>query len=257
MPIHPTAIVHPKAKVSPKADVGPYCIVHENVELKDGVKLDSHVVAAGWTTLGENCRVHPFASVGGDSQDLKFKGERTFVKIGAGTTIREYVTVNGGTGADTETVIGKNCHIMAYAHIAHNCVVGDGVVIANCGTLAGHVTVEDKAVIGGLAAIHQFCRIGTMSIIGGCSKVIQDIPPYMMADGHPAVVRSINLVAMQRRDIPAETQKQIKNAFKLIYRSGLNTSQALEKLKAEADHSEEIHRFIRFIEASERGISKA
>lgn len=238
------------------AEIGPYSIVHENVEIKEGVKLDSHVVVNGWTTVGANCRIHPFASIGGDSQDLKFKGERTYVKIGEGTTLREYVTVNGGTGAETETVIGSGCHIMAYAHIAHNCVIGDNVIIANCGTLAGHVTIEDKAVIGGLVAIHQFCRVGTLAIIGGCSKVIQDIPPYMMADGHPAVVRSINTVGLQRRNVDAESQRQIKNAFKLIYRSDLNTSQALVQLKSNANHFPEVHHLIQFIETAERGISK-
>lgn len=256
MPIHATAIVHPKAKVAASAEIGPYCVIHENVEIQDGVKLDSHVVVNGWTTIGPKCRIHSFASIGGDSQDLKYQGERTYVKIGGGTTIREYVTVNGGTGAETETLIGSGCHIMAYAHIAHNCVIGDEVILANCGTLAGHVTVADKAVIGGLVAIHQFCRVGTMAIIGGCSKVVQDIPPYMMADGHPAVVRTLNTVGLQRREVPAETQRELKNAFKVIFKSGLNTSNALQQLKAESNHTPEVRHLIEFIEQSERGISK-
>lgn len=256
MAIHPTAIIHPKAKVDPTAEIGPYCVVYENVVIEEGVRLDSHVVVNGWTTLGARCRVHPFASVGGDTQDLKFKGERTFVKIGPETTLREYVTVNGGTGEDTETVIGSGCHIMAYAHIAHNCVVGNNVIIANCGTLAGHVEVEDKAVIGGLVAIHQFCRVGEMAIIGGCSKVIQDIPPYMMADGHPAVVRGLNLLGLKRRQVSDASQRKIKQAFKTIYKSGLNTSNAIKKLKEETNHSEEVTRLIGFIQSSERGISK-
>lgn len=256
MAIHPTAIVHKGAKIAPTVEIGPYCVIHENVVLEDGVQLDSHVVVNGWTTLGARCRVHPFASVGGDSQDLKFKGERTFVKIGPDTTIREYVTINGGTGEDTETVIGSGCHIMAYAHIAHNCEVGNNVIIANCGTLAGHVIVEDKAIVGGLVAIHQFCRIGTLAIVGGCSKVIQDIPPFMMGDGHPAVVRGINLVGLKRREVTEESQKELKKAFKIIYRSGLNTSNAIKEIQAQTNHSEEVQHFIQFISSSERGISK-
>jgi len=256
MAIHPTAIVHQGAKIASTAEIGPYCVVHENVEIGEEVRLDSHVVVDGWTTLGDRCRVHPFASVGGDSQDLKFKGERTFVKIGPDTTIREYVTINGGTGEDTETVIGSGCHIMAYAHIAHNCIVGNNVILANCGTLAGHVIVEDKAVIGGLVAIHQFCRIGTLSIIGGCSKVIQDIPPYMMADGHPAVIRGLNLLGLKRRQVSSESQKKLKLAFKLIYRSGLNTSNALKEISDQTNHSPEVHQFVEFIKSAERGISK-
>lgn len=256
MPIHPTAIVHPKAKIAATADIGPYCVVHENVEINAHVRLDSHVVVDGWTTLGEGCRVHSFASLGGDSQDLKFKGEKTFVKIGSKTTIREYVTINGGTGEGTETVVGSSCHIMAYAHIAHNCVVGDHVVIANCGTLAGHVVVEDMAVIGGLVAIHQFCRVGAMSILGGCSKVIQDIPPFMMGDGHPAVVRGLNLLGMKRRGVTEEAQREIKKAFKIIYKSGLNTSNAVKEIQSQNFQSKEIEQLLQFISASQRGISK-
>ncbi len=256
MPVHPTAIVHPKAKIAESADIGPYCVVHENVELGENVRLDSHVVVDGWTTIGEGCRIHPFASIGGDTQDLKFKGEKTLVKIGANTTLREYVTVNGGTAEGTETVVGSGCHIMAYAHVAHECIVGNDVIIANCGTLAGHVVVEDKAVIGGLVAIHQFCRIGEMSIIGGCSKVIQDIPPFMMADGHPAVVRGLNLVGLKRREIASESQKEIKQVFKTIYKSGANTSNALAEVKKQGFHSKEVEKLIEFISTSQRGISK-
>jgi UDP-N-acetylglucosamine acyltransferase len=256
MAIHPTAIIHPKAQVAASAQIGPYCVVHQNVVIEENVCLDSHVVIDGWTTIGAGSRVHPFALVGGDSQVLKFKGEKTFVKIGPNTTLREYVTVNGGTGEGTETVIGAGCHIMAYAHIAHNCIVGNNVVIANCGTLAGHVTVEDKVVIGGLVAIHQFCQIGTMSIIGGCSKVIQDIPPFMMADGHPAVVRGLNLVAMKRRQVSEEAQKEIKKAFKLIYKSDLNTTNAVKAIQEQKFHTPEVAHLLNFISKSERGISK-
>lgn len=256
MPIHSTAIVHPKAQVAESADIGPYCVVHENVVIEENVRLDSHVVVDGWTTVGAGSRIHPFASVGGDSQDLKFKGEKTLVKIGPKTTIREYVTINGGTGEGTETLIGSGCHIMAYAHIAHNCIVGNNVIIANCGTLAGHVTVDDMAVIGGLVAIHQFCRVGTLAIIGGCSKVIQDIPPFMMGDGHPAIVRGLNLLGLKRREISAEAQKEIKQLFKIVYKSGLNTSNAIKKVQDQNFQSKEIESLVQFISNSERGISK-
>ena len=256
MAIHPTAVVDKQAKIGKDPQIGPYCIIGPNVTIGDGAVLMSHVVVDGHTTIGAGCTIFPFACLGTITQDLKFKGERTYVKIGARTTIREYVTVNGATGDETETVVGENCHIMAYAHIAHNCVVGNQVIIANVGTLAGCVTIEDQAIIGGLSAVHQFCRVGRLAIVGGCSKVVQDIPPFMMADGHPAVVRGLNTVGMQRKGIAEEAQKDLKQAFKILFKSGLNTSHALEQIRQEVRTGEELNQFVRFVETSERGISK-
>ncbi|MDP8262811.1 MAG: acyl-ACP--UDP-N-acetylglucosamine O-acyltransferase [Candidatus Ancaeobacter aquaticus] len=255
MNINTLSVVHKNAKIGNNVTIGPFCTVGENVEIGDGTTLISHVVVDGYTTIGQNCTIFPGAAIGLITQDLKFKGEKTFVKIGSGTTIRENVTVNSATGEGTETVVGDNCHIMAYAHIAHNCIVGNNVIIANVGTLAGCVTIEDQAIIGGLVAIHQFCRIGKLSIVGGCSKVVQDIPPYMMADGHPAVVRGINSVGMKRKGHTLETQRTLKNVCKVFFRSDLNTKQALEKL-SDLPQLPEVKEFIQFVNKSERGICR-
>lgn len=236
MSTHPTAIVHKNAKIASGVEIGPYVVIEENVEIGKGCKISSHTV------------------IGGPSQDLKYKGECTFVRIGENTTIREFVTVNCATGEGEATVIGNNCFLMAYVHIAHNCRVGDGVIIANCGTLGGHVEIEDKAIIGGLVAIHQFCRIGTLSLIGGCSKVVQDIPPYMIADGHPAKVYTINSIGLQRNNISEETRNDLKKAFKFIYKSGLNVPHAIQKIQDEIHSTPEITHLIDFIQNSSRGI---
>ena len=236
MKIHPTAIIHKKAKIHNTVEIGPYTVVGENVEIGRGGKIYSHAV------------------IGSPSQDLKYRGERTYVRIGPDAIVREFVTINSATGEGKETVIGNNCFLMAYVHIAHNCCLGDGVVMANCGTLAGHVEVEDKAIIGGLSAIHQFCRIGTLALIGGCSKVVQDVPPYMIADGHPAKVYSINTIGLKRNNISDDTLHSLKQAFKIIYRSGLNISHALQKIQQEVSPSAEVTRLVQFIKSSDRGI---
>lgn len=256
MAIHPTAIVDSKAKIGKDVEIGPYCIIGPDATIRDGARLMSHVVVDGITDIGAKCTIFPFAVLGTITQDLKFKGERTYIRIGEGTTIREYVTVNGATGDEAETVVGKNCHIMAYVHIAHNCIVGNQVIIANAGTLAGCVTVEDQAIIGGLSGIHQFCRVGRLSIIGGCSKVVQDIPPFMMADGHPAAVRGLNTVGMKRKNISEQSQKELRQAYKILFKSKLNTSQGLEQIRRELQSSEELNQFLTFVESSERGISR-
>lgn len=236
MKIHPTAIIDKKAELDNDVEVGPYSIIYENVKIGKGTRISSHSV------------------IGSPSQDLKYKGEKTFVHIGKGTDIREFVTINRATGEGGKTVVGDNCLLMAYTHIAHNCVVGNGVVIANCGTLAGHVEIQDNAIIGGLVAIHQFCRIGALSLIGGCSKVVQDVPPYMIADGHPAKVYTINSVGLQRKGVKAETRNNLKSSIKIIYNKGLSTKSAVEKIKKEISPSKEISHLIEFITSSKRGI---
>lgn len=256
MGIHATAIVHKKAEIGKNVTIGPYSIIGESVQIGDNTSIASHVVIEGNSVIGAGCNIFPGAAIGLITQDLKFKGEKTFVKIGDGTTIREYVTVNGATGEGTETTIGKNCHIMAYAHVAHNCIVGNQVIIANVGTLAGCVTVEDQAIIGGLVAIHQFCKVGRLAIIGGCSKVVQDIPPFMMADGHPSACRGLNTVGMKRRGVSEAAQKALRNAFKIFFRSGLNTTQALDRITKEIEPLPEVNHFIEFIRKSERGICR-
>jgi UDP-N-acetylglucosamine acyltransferase len=254
--VHPSAIVHPGARIAPDCEIGPYCIIGEHVVLGPGCRLHSHVVIDGWTTLGRGNDIFPFASIGLKTQDLKWKGGITRTEIGDFNTFREYVTVHSATGAGEATVIGSHNHLLAYCHIAHNVRLGDHIVMSNVATLAGHVLVEDHAVVGGLAAVHQFCRIGKMAIIGGCSKVVQDVPPYMLADGNPAETRTINKVGLERNGVCEEAQAALKQAFRILFREGLATSNALARLQAELKPLPEIQHLIAFARASERGLSK-
>jgi UDP-N-acetylglucosamine acyltransferase len=254
--IHATAIIHPKAEVARSCEVGPYCVVGEHVRLGEGCVLHSHVVIDGHTTLGSRNEVFPFASIGLKTQDLKWKGGVTRTEIGDGNTFREYVTIHSATGDGEVTRVGSRNHILAYCHLAHNVVVGNGVIMSNVATLAGHVTVEDHAVIGGLAAIHQFCRIGAYSIIGGCSKVVQDVPPYMLADGNPATTRTINKVGLERGKISEEAQGALKAAYKILFREKLTIPNALAKIESELPPLAEVRHLVEFIRKSERGISK-
>ncbi|MDX9703551.1 MAG: acyl-ACP--UDP-N-acetylglucosamine O-acyltransferase [Candidatus Auribacterota bacterium] len=258
MSIHKTAIVHPKAKIAEGVEIGPYSVIGENVSIGKNTKIGPHVVIDGWTEIGEENRIFQFASIGAISQDLKYHGEEAYLKIGNRNTIREYVTMNIGTeGGGGVTKVGDNNLFMISSHIAHDCVLGNNIIIANVGTLAGHITIDDGAIVGGVVAIHQFCRIGKMAIIGGCSKVVQDIPPYMMADGHPAQVRGINLVGLRRKEFDKDSVSRIKDAHRILYRSNLNTSQAIDKMKEELGTDDpEIKTIIDFIALSERGISK-
>lgn len=254
--IHPSAIVHSGAQIGSDCEVGPYCIIGEHVVLGDRCRLHSHVVIGGHTGLGAGNEIFPFASIGLQTQDLKFKGGTTRTQIGDNNTVRECVTINSATGDGETTRVGSNNHILAYSHIAHNVVLGNHVVMSNVATLAGHVVVEDYAVIGGLAAIHQFCRIGKMSIIGGCSKVVQDVPPFMLVDGNPAVTRTINKVGMERHGLSEQAQSTLRQAFKVIFREGLTISNALARIEAELPKSPELQHLVNFVRTSERGISK-
>ncbi|MBU1694297.1 MAG: acyl-ACP--UDP-N-acetylglucosamine O-acyltransferase [Verrucomicrobia bacterium] len=252
--IHSTAIVDPGAELGENVEIGPYCVIGPHVKIGAGARLMAHVFMDGWTTLGAGCTVFPFASLGTQTQDLKYKGGVSRVEIGERTTIREYVTVNAATADGDVTRVGSHCHIMAYAHIAHDCRVGDEVIMANCATLAGHILVEDQALIGGLCGVHQFVRIGRLSIIGGCSKVTQDVPPFMMADGHPLGIHGLNSVGLKRRGVGEEAQRLLKNAYRVLYREGLSTSQALERLESETGQAPEIHELVEFVRHSNRGI---
>ena len=230
--IHPTAVIHPKAELGPDCEIGPYCVVGEHVHVGAHCRLHSHVVIGGHTRLGENNEIFPFASLGLQTQDLKWKGGVTRTEIGSNNTFREYVTVHSATGEGEVTRVGSDNHILAYCHIAHNVVLGNNVIMSNVGTLAGHVTVEDYAVIGGLAAIHQFCRIGRMSIVGGCSKVVQDVPPFMLADGNPAETRTVNKIGMERNGVSDSAQSMLRQAFKILFREGLTIPNALTRIEA-------------------------
>src|SRR6266404_5064010 len=254
--IHPTAIIHPKAGIGSDCMIGPYCVIGAAVVLGAGCRLHSHVVLDGHTCLGQENEIFPFASIGLKTQDLKWKGGVTRTQIGEGNTFREYVTVNSATADGQTTHIGSHNHILAYAHVAHDVTLGNHVIMSNVATLGGHVLVEDHAVIGGLAAIHQFCRIGKMSIIGGCSKVVQDVPPFMMADGNPAETRTINKVGLERNGVTAEVQAGLRQAYKILFREGLTVSNALARIEAELPPLPEIGHLVQFIRQSERGIGK-
>jgi UDP-N-acetylglucosamine acyltransferase len=254
--IHPTAVVHPKAQIGNGCEIGPFCVIGEHVSLGEKCKLHSHVVIDGHTTLGQGNEIFPFASIGLQTQDLKWKGGVTRVQIGDHNTFRECVTIHSATNDGDTTRIGSNNHILAYSHIAHDCVLGNDIVMSNVGTLAGHVTVEDGAIVGGLAAVHQFCRIGKLSIIGGCSKVVQDVPPFMLADGNPAETRTVNKIGLERNGVSEEAQIALKQAYKILFREGLTIPNALAKIEADLPQLPEIQHLMQFVRSSERGISK-
>jgi UDP-N-acetylglucosamine acyltransferase len=254
--IHPTAVIDPKAEMGADCQVGPYCVIGPNVVLGSGCLLHSHVVMDGHTVIGDHNDFFPFASIGLKTQDLKWKGGVTLTRIGDHNTFREYVTVHSATGDGETTRIGSHNHILAYCHVAHNVTLGNRVIMSNVATLAGHVTVDDFAVIGGLAAVHQFCRIGRMSIIGGCSKVVQDIPPFMLADGNPAQTRTINKVGMERNGISDRVQAAMKQAYKILFREGLTIPNALARIEQDCAPSPELQHLLQFVRSSERGISK-
>jgi UDP-N-acetylglucosamine acyltransferase len=252
--IHPTAIVDPRAELGAGTIVGPYCVIGAEVVLGQNCWLQNQVSLAGPMRAGAGNKFYAFCSIGQKTQDLKYKGEPTYLEIGDENTFREFVTVNRSTASTGKTRIGHRGNFLAYSHIGHDCTVGDEVVFSNNGTLAGHVQVDDHAVMGGLTAVHQFCRIGRYAITGGCSKIVQDVPPFMIADGNPAEIRGVNLVGLERKGFLPETVKLIKEAFRLIYRSKYNTRQAIEAIRKELPASEEITQIVEFIEQSERGI---
>ena len=254
--IHPTAIIHPGAQIAPGCRIGPYCIIGEHVSMGSECVLHSHIVVDGHTRLGARNEIFPFASIGLKTQDLKWKGGITRTEIGDDNTFREYVTIHSATSDGEATKVGSGNHILAYCHLAHNVTLGNRVIMSNVATLAGHVAVEDQAVIGGLAAVHQFCRIGRMAIIGGCSKVVQDVPPFMMADGNPAETRTINKVGLERNGISVDAQAALKTAFRVLFREKLTVSNALAKIEAEVPKLPEIVHLLDFVRKSERGISK-
>ncbi len=252
--IHPTAIVDAKAQIGAGTIVGPYCVIAADVTLGPECWLQHHVTLCGPTRAGARNKFYAYCSIGQQTQDLKYQGEPTYLEIGNENTFREFVTINRSTSSDGKTRVGNCGNFLAYSHIGHDCTVGDGVIFSNNGTLAGHVQVGDHAVMGGLTAVHQFCRIGRFAITGGCSKIVQDVPPFMIADGNPAKVRGINLIGLERKGFPADNLKPIKEAFRLIYRSKLNTRQAIEAMRKDLPQNEEIKEIIEFIEKSERGI---
>ncbi|MGC2131284.1 MAG: acyl-ACP--UDP-N-acetylglucosamine O-acyltransferase [Candidatus Aquilonibacter sp.] len=254
--IHPTAIVHPNANIARGVDIGPYCLVGENVSIGKGTVLQAHVVINGWTSLGEDCEIYPFATIGASSQDRKYTGERAFTKIGSRTVLREYVSVQRATGEDQVTAVGDDCLLLAYVHVAHNCILGNHVTMSNLAQLAGHVEVGDFVTIGGQAGVHQFTRIGRYAMVGGASKITKDVPPFFLIEGNPAEPYGLNSVGLRRAGFSVEERNEIKKFYKILYNPKLNVSQAVEEMKAEAS-SDPGRELVAFLEApSQRGILK-
>lgn len=253
--IHETAIIAEGAELGRDVDVGPYCVIGPNVRIGNKTELMSHVVVDGWTTLGKACRVFPFACIGKETQDLKFRGAKTFVEIGDETTLRECVTINASTNEGEVTKVGSRCHIMAYCHVAHQCTVGDEVIMSNSVNLAGHVIVENQAVIGGLTGVHQFVRIGRLCMIGAATKLSQDCAPFTTVDGKPARVRGLNRVGLERRGVSAESRDRLKAAYKILYRQELSRPQAIEAIEQQVESCPELEHLLTFLRTCERGLT--
>ncbi|WP_035605619.1 acyl-ACP--UDP-N-acetylglucosamine O-acyltransferase [Haloferula sp. BvORR071] len=256
--IHSTAVISPEAKLGANVRVGPYCVIGAGVELGEGCVLHSHVVIDGPCKIGKENEFFAFAAIGGKTQDLKYIGEPTYLEIGDRNVFRENTTVHRGTVAEIPTRIGNDNLLLCYSHVAHDCQLGNHIILSNNGTLAGHVEVGDHAIVSGLAAIHQFCRIGCHSIIGGCAKIVQDVPPYMIVDGHPGATRGLNLIGLQRRGFDEKSIKALKTAYKKLFlKKDGNLATALGSLKAEkAANNEQVKHLIEFVEGSKRGVSR-
>ncbi|MCK4351086.1 MAG: acyl-ACP--UDP-N-acetylglucosamine O-acyltransferase [Candidatus Krumholzibacteria bacterium] len=254
--IHDTAIIHPNAKIGDGTSIGPYSIIGEHVKLGSNCRIGSSVLIEGHTALGENNRVFHGAAIGTIPQDLKYGGALSYVKIGDNNVMREYVTINCATDEGESTLIGNENLLMAYVHVAHNCLLGDHVILANSVNLAGHVNIQDYAIIGGVVPVHQFVTVGAHSFIGGGSRIPKDIPPFVKVAGNPPRISGINAVGLQRRGFTSEQISQIKQAYKYLYRSGLNVTQALELIEKELPRTPEVMMFVDFINESRRGITK-
>ncbi|MDD5261651.1 MAG: acyl-ACP--UDP-N-acetylglucosamine O-acyltransferase [Methylacidiphilales bacterium] len=254
MPIHPTAVIASRARLPENVEIGPYCVVGPDVTLGEGCVLMNHASLQGPATFGKNNLFHPFCSIGGKTQDLKYKGEPTCLEVGDNNEFREFTSVNRGTNPDEKTVIGSDNLFLTYSHVAHDCVVGNHCILSNNGTLGGHVTLADYAIVSGLGAVHQFCRIGLHALVGGCTKIVQDVPPYFIADGNPAAVRAVNEVGLKRRGFSEEQIKVLRKALRILYNLKFNTSQALAALEEEFGQHNEVQVLIQFARESSRGI---
>ncbi len=252
--IHPTAIVAPDAALESGVEVGPHVIVGPKVTVGARTVLGARVILERNVRLGADCRVGAGSILGGDPQDLKYQGEETWTTVGDGTVIREYATINRGTVQSGKTTVGAGCLIMTYAHVAHDCHIGDGVIISNGVQLAGHVTIDERAILGGMTGAHQFVRIGAYAFVGGMTKITKDVPPYCKADGNPIRLFGLNTIGLQRSGFPRETIEELKRAYRLFFRSDLNISQAQARAHADLASLPEVERFVSFIAGSERGV---
>lgn len=255
--IHPTAIVDPKAELDANVEIGPYSIVADNVSIGSGTVIGPHAMIEPYTSIGPDCRIFQYASIGAAPQAIKFKGEITYLKIGRGTTVREFVTINRGTefgGGITE--VGDNNLLMAYSHVAHDCKTGRDAILANNATLAGHIIIGDYVTVGGLTAIHQFVKIGDYAYIGGKSAVAKDIPPYVIASGDRASLHGLNKIGLKRHGFGDNTLRALKKAYRIIFRIGITTKEAIQRVQAEVEQIPEVVNLIEFIKSSERGITR-
>lgn len=257
MTIHPTAIVHPKAKIAEGVEIGAYTVIGEHASIGKNTKIASHVLIEGWTTIGERNQIFSFSAIGTPPQDIGYKNEETFLVIGNDNVIRESATIHRATTKeDRVTEIGNNNFLMAYSHVAHDCKLGNHIIMANSAGLAGHITVGDWAILGGIVAVHQFVRIGSYAIIGGQSAVSQDIPPYVSAAGNRAKLYGLNLVGLKRRGFSDETISNLKKAYRIIFRSGLIQEEAMGRIKVELGNCREAMHLIEFMKNSKRGITR-
>ena len=252
MQIHPTAIVAPDARLGDNVEIGPFAIVGEGCTIGDGCVIAPRATLERNVRLAPNVKVGVGTVLGGQPQDLKFRGEDTFVEVGEGTTIREYSTINRGTSHSLKTSVGRNCFLMSYVHLAHDCQIGDGVIIANGTQIAGHVTVEDNAIISGLTAVHQFVRVGRHCFVGGASRVAQDVPPFLKAVGNPVKLYGLNTVGLQRRGFPEDVLRELKRAYRLLFRSELNLSQGIERARTELQQFPEVTQLLDFVDESRK-----
>lgn len=259
MSIHPTAIIDPGATLAPDVEVGPYAIIGKQTTIASGTTVGAHAVIGDWTEIGENNRIFPQSSIGAPPQDLKYRGEECWTRIGSNNQIREFATIHRGTiTGHAETVIGSNNLFMAYSHVAHDCIIGNGVVMANVATLAGHVTVEDNVIIGGLVAVHQFSRIGAYSMIGGGTMIGLDILPYMIATPgkRDAKLRGLNLIGLKRRGFTDETISSLKTAYKTLFMADLKLPDAIARITSEITGCQEVDYLLAFIASSQRGFCR-
>lgn len=252
--IHPTAIVASDARLGEDVEIGPWAVVGEDCTIGDRCAIAARATLERHVRLASNVKIGIGSVIGGDPQDLKFRGELTTVEIGENSVVREYSTINRGTSQSMKTTVGRDSFIMSYVHLAHDCHIGDGVILANGVQLAGHVTVEERAIVSGLTAVHQFVRIGSYSFIGGASRVAKDIPPYLKAVGNPVRLYGLNSVGLQRHNFDAAVIRELKRAYRLLFRSELNVSQALERAEAELEKLPEVKRFLAFVDSSQRGV---
>jgi UDP-N-acetylglucosamine acyltransferase len=253
--VHPTAVIDASAELAPDVSVGAYAVIGPNVIIGDGTRVWPHAVIERDTTIGRNCMIHTGAVLGGDPQDLKYRGEASQLVVGDRTVIRECVTLNRGTEASGRTVVGSDCLIMAYAHVAHDCVIGNHVVLANAVNMGGHIHIADWVVVGGMTAIHQFVHIGQHAIVGGASAARKDVPPYMKASGNPMSLYGLNSVGLERRGFPEDVRQELRRAYRILFKSQLNVRQGAEKVRAELRQIPEVVHVLEFIERSTRGIT--